>query len=133
MSNLVEKYYKSWIGSHPLLGNQNSVEKFYKFVKACLRYGKIFQNGRWLKHFLERDLAKKYYDPKYIEDQKRNIISLFEHLIDFQRTKFPDHLIEMKNPILVKQELRCLERINGEKVYSEEGVESIIKREFNKN
>jgi len=95
MTVRVKRYYRKWIdSSHPLFCS-NDVAKFYRFAKACARHGGVRHwNGHRLRYFLERDLPQKYSDPEYVEQQIRQAVSIFDHLMGYERTGWYDHDIE---------------------------------------
>ena len=132
MPQLIEKYYRAWINSSTLFSHPNDEQKFYQFVKACLRYGRKRRNGQWLKYFLEKDLKEKYVDD-YYEEQLQNAILLFDHFMEYERTKFPNHVLEMRNPYLVKQELVSIVKSDGTSYYSQEAIDKILIKYFGPN
>ncbi len=98
MSPLIKKYYDSWLVGPLLFSHPSEEEKFYKFVKACCRYGKRSDlSGKWLREHLRKDLPKVYADKKYIKQQIEKAISLFEKLKHFQQTRFPNYSLEKRN------------------------------------
>ena len=96
-------YYRNWIEtSHPLF-SPNDRPKFYRFTKACVRYGgQRYWNGQRLRQLLEYDLPNKYKDEEYIEQNIRQAVSIFDHLIEYVHTSWYDHDIEQ---ILLKKRL----------------------------
>ena len=122
MPPLIYKYYESWINSSTLLDDHSDRERFYRFAKACVRYGRTIRNGQWLRHFLERDLAKKFVK-EYTEYEIQRAVSLFDHLIDYHRVNFPDAVLEMRDPYLVEAELQRVMK-------SEEKIKGIMLKNF---
>lgn len=95
MPPLIKEYYDSWLVGPFLFSHPSEEEKFYKFVKACCRYGKNSKlSGQWLREHLKQDLPKIYKDKKYINQQIEKALSLFETLRHFQKTKFPNYSLE---------------------------------------
>ena len=129
MSPLIKKYYESWLNGPALFDHPNDEERFYRFTKACLRYGRKHLNGQWLRYFLRKDLLEKY-DDEYAEYQIQNAISLFDHLMDFSRVSFPDHVLEMRNPYLSAEGLRSILRRDRKPRYSEEEIHNILNNNF---
>ena len=95
ISKKIGLYYKKWIdSSHPLF-SPNDIPKFYRFTKTCVRYGgKRYWSGQRLRRLLEKDLPNKYQDEEYIEQIIREAVSIFDHLLDYERTKLYDYDIE---------------------------------------
>lgn len=129
MSPLIEKYYKAWIDGPTLFNHPNDEERFYRFVKACVRYGRKRRNGQWLRHFLEEDLRDKY-DAEYTEQQIQNAVSLFDHLVDYENVSFPDHVLEMRDPYEVEAQLERIQKNGGFPALSEEAVNRILEKNF---
>ena len=48
MSSLIRKYYESWLNGPTLFDHPNDEERFYRFTKACLKYGRKHYDGQWL-------------------------------------------------------------------------------------
>ena len=105
MPELIEKYYKGWINGPTLLEDRLDRDRLYRFVKACIRYSRRHIDTGWLRHFLKRDLAKRYSE-QYRDEIIMEILILFEHIINFNKTSFPDHIFEMRNPYAVYGDLR---------------------------
>jgi hypothetical protein len=138
MHELIAKYYRVCINGPTLLDHYLDRERFFRFVKACIRYSKHWNakqdmHGSWLRYFLERDLSARYNE-QHQDKIIHEIIVLFENILEFNKTTFPDHLIEMKDPIQVKWELQRYRRAdkNGkqEPYYSDEEIEKILKDNF---
>ena len=131
MSKLIEKYYKTWVNGPALLGDINDNERFYRFIKACIHYSKRNINEVWLRHFLERDV-KGEPGNKYSDKKIQEITILFQRILDFHATTFPDHVLEMTNPYLVSLQLHRLRGID--KPYlPEEEIEKRITDNFGAN
>jgi hypothetical protein len=87
----VRKYYQTWALSpttHPM-----DMEKFYKFVKACVRFAGHEDLGRKLDiTYLRAHLYDSFHD-KYTEEYydkfTHKIVVLFEHLRDYEDTTLP--------------------------------------------
>ena len=129
MPPLIKKYYKSWINGPTLFDHPNDRERFYRFSKACLRYGRIQRNGHWLRHFLKKDLSEKYD----LEDREfliQEAVSLFDHLMDFYRVNFPDFGLEKRNPYMVGEDLRRIQKVDGTLRYSEKEIHNILNKDF---
>ena len=141
MHELIEKYYKRWINSPTLIGHINDRERFYQFVKACVRYSKHWNakqdiHTSWLRHFLEEDLRERYNE-QYLDEIIHKIVSIFEHILEFSETSFPDHYVEMKNPILVHLTLRSWIHVDVDgtrkQYYTDEEIERIMAENFGPN
>ena len=127
MSPVIKKYYEHWIRSPKLLGPSDT-EKFYAFVKSVLRYSKKRRNGSWFRYFLERDLPKTGLG---YEERIPELVALFDHLVDFHHsTKFPDPLIEMRNPHLVKNILQMYKKEDGTRQFSDDEINKTLKKNF---
>jgi hypothetical protein len=129
MPLIIGKYYKTWVNTYPLFAERGA-PKFYRFVKACLRYGNKRRSGTWLRHFLEKDLPGKYRGQEYIEEKIQEAVSLFDHLIDYHYTCFPDAILENRNPVAVRAKLGSFRKEDGKPFYSDEELESILARKF---
>ena len=134
MPKLVEKYYSVWINGPALLGHPLDNGRFYKFVKACLRYSRKRVHEEWLRYFLERDLKERYTNEQYRDELISELMILFQHILDFNRVSFPDHVLEMRNPYLVKMELERYHYIdeNGSEksLHSDSQIERILADNF---
>ena len=133
MPELIEKYYKGWIKWPTLLQAHPDRERFYRFVKACIRYSRRNIDTGWLRYFLERDLAKRYSE-QYRDEIIAEILILFERILDFNKTSFPDHILEMKNPYAIYGVLRrygYVDKDGKEKpYYSDAKIEKILRDNF---
>ena len=130
MSPIIKKYYNRWINSPTLFG-PSDVDCFYRFVKACIRYGRIRRYGQWLRNFMEKYLPKKYKNREYIEKKIRQAVSLFDHFMFYHYdTTFPQPLLEMRQPFLVRTELQSIIKADGSQKYSEEEIDEILKNNF---
>ena len=133
MPPLIEKYYKRWINSPTLFGSSDVV-CFYRFVKACIRYGRIRRDGQWLRSYLEKDLPKKYENREYVEENIRKAVSLFDHFMwYYYYTTFPQPLLEMRQPFVVRTELQSILKADGSEKYSEEEIDGILGNNFGPN
>ena len=134
MSPLVTKYYNEWLSAYTLLGHPNDEEKFYRFVKACTTYCRRSKlSGHWLRHFLSRDLPTKYADPEYIEQQIQLAVSKFDTILDYDRVKFPDHVLEMRNPFSVMFAMQTLRKGDGSSLYSQKEINKALVDNFGPN
>jgi hypothetical protein len=134
MSKLIEKYYRRWINGAALLEHILDRERFYSFVKACIRYSRQDIHAGWLRYLLERDLPKRYNNKQYCDEIIQEIVILFEHLLDFNKTYFPDHVLEMRNPysVLLRLSMYRYTDKDGKKkpYYSDEEIEKILRDNF---
>ena len=87
----VRKYYQTWALSpttHPM-----DMEKFYKFVKACVRFAGHEDLGRKLDiSYLRLHLYDSFHDKyneEYYDEFTHKIVVLFEHLRDYENTTLP--------------------------------------------
>lgn len=131
MSPIVKKYYSAWILNSPtFLGHPLDEERFFRFIKSCIRYSRSRIDGQWLRGFLEVDLENQIPTLDSREHIIRKAVSVFDTIIDYEKTRFPDHEVEMKNPYLVKSQLQSWERRDGKRFYSEEKIQSILIKNF---
>lgn len=132
MSSLIEKYYLRWVNGPDLFSHPNDCNRFHQFVKACLRYSRRKGDlcGPWLRYFLDRDLRERIVDDQAREEVISEAAILFEHLIDFSNVSFPDHVLEMRNPYLVKLSLEGWVYPDGRPVYPQEKIETILAENF---
>lgn len=129
MSPLIRKYYQSWLNGPTLFDHPNDEERFYRFTKACLKYGRKHYDGQWLRYFLRQAPLEKYGDD-YREYLIKEAVSLFDRLMDFGRVSFPNHSVEMRNPHLVANQLRTILKRDRSPVYSEEEITNILDNNF---
>ena len=122
MPKLIEKYYRAWINGRTLLEDYADRERFYKFIKACRRYARQNIDVEWLRYFLERDICK-CYNEQYRDESIHKILVLFFHILEFNKTIFPDDIIEMKKPYLVYGSLRSYG-------YSDDETDKILRDTF---
>ena len=123
MSPLIKKYYTRWIKRPTLFGVGGDVECFYKFVKACIRYSRNDRkDGQWLRYFLEKDICSW--------DEIAKAVSLFDHLMDYHETGFPDPMVEMKNPYMVKSRLERYQNFDGTPKYTDKEIDEYLKNKF---
>lgn len=139
MHELIEKYYRAWVNGPTLLDHYLDRDRFFRFIKACIRYSRHWNAkqriyGGWLEYFLERDLPKRYNDKQRCEEIIQEIIILFENILAFSKARFPDHVLEMRDPYLVSLELgsfRYTDKDGKEKrAYSHEEIEEILIKNF---
>jgi len=122
MPKLIEKYYRAWINDRTLLEIYNDRERFYKFIKACRRYARQNIDVEWLHYFLERDICK-CNNKQYRDEIIHKILLLFFNILEFNKTVFPDYIIEMNNPYAVYFSLRSYK-------YSNDETENIMRDNF---
>lgn len=91
MSPRIVTYYRHWINSPTLFNHPCDRERFYKFVKACIRFSRKKLVGQWLRYFLEKDLPYKFKDKDFIETEIQKAVSLFHTLIEFSETPFSQY------------------------------------------
>ena len=134
MPKLIEKYYLVWVNGPTLLEHPLDRDRFFRFVKACIRYSRQELHEGWLRYFLERDLQKRYTNEQYREQLISEVVILFQHILDFNKVGFPDPVLEMRNPYLVKM---ALERYyytdrNGirKPAYPKDKIEKILTDNF---
>lgn len=130
MSPIVSRYYWNWLNGTKLSGDLSDEQRFYRFVKSCIRYCRSRVNGYWLRGYLEKDLPDKFYDAEYREQEIQKAVSLFDAIMDYENTSFPDHLVNMTNPTLVKMQLRSFETFDGKRLYTDENIQSILAKNF---
>ena len=134
MPKLIEKYYRMWANGPTLLEHPSDRDRFYGFVKACIRYSRRRLHGAWLRYFLERDFQKRGPDTEQIDQLISEVVILFEHILDFNKAEFPDHVLEMRNPYTVKLGLGSYLHDDGKggvrPRYSEKEIERILRDNF---
>lgn len=134
MSKLIEKYYLVWINGPTLLEHPLDRDRFFRFVKACIRYSRQELHEGWLRYFLERDLQKRYTNAQYREELITEAVILFQHILDFNKVTFPDPVLEMRNPYAVKLQLQRYYYTDKDgkrrPTYSEDEIEKILKDNF---
>lgn len=133
MSKLIEKYYLAWVNGPTLLEHPSDRDRFFSFVKACIRYSRQKVHETWLRYFLERDLPR-YADEQYREHLILEVIILFQAILDFNEVSFPDPILEMRAPYAVMLALKRYYRTdrNGNKkpAYSKDEIEKILTDNF---
>jgi len=134
MPKLIEKYYLAWVNGPTLLEHPSDRDKFFRFVKACMRYSRQKVHETWLRYFLERDLPKRYADEQYREGLILKVIILFQDILDFNKVSFPDPLLEMRSPYAVMGALKRFYRVdrngNERPAYSKDEIEKILTDNF---
>jgi hypothetical protein len=90
MSPLVGYYYRAWLDGPKLFENPDDERRFYRFVKACMKFCKNPKpTGRWFQHYVQKDLNKKFGDSEIASQYVRRAVSLFDHLRDYHLTGVP--------------------------------------------
>lgn len=130
MPELIRKYYLAWVNGPTLLEHPLDKDRFFRFVKACIRYSRQQRHGGWLRYFLENDLQKRYTNGQYSHEYVSEIIILFERLLDFNKVSFPEPVLEMRNPYEVKLRLQSYYFSNGRAVYTTDEIERILRDNF---
>jgi hypothetical protein len=130
MSPLIGKYYQAWVEGPTLFEHWSDCDRFYRFVKACARYGRKVRNGGWLREHLEQDLALKYTDRSCIERLIQNAATLFDSIMDYERVDFPLVVLEMREPYAVKLELHSYIKSDGTPRYTDEEIDSMLVEHF---
>ncbi len=134
MPKLIEKYYLVWVNGPTLLEHPLDKDRFFRFVKACIKYSRRALREGWLRYFLERDLQRRYANDKYREQLIVETVILFQNILDFNKVSFPDHILEMRNPCTVKMALECYYYTdkNGNKrpLHSRDEIEKILRDNF---
>ena len=132
MSRLVRRYYSVWLKGGTLLAHPEDARRFYCFVKACLRYSRLPVTRLWLRHFLERDLSRRYrrVDRNLWEDELESAVSLFYHLVTFAHTRFPCYWLHTDDPDSVWLTLRSARRQDGQPQYSKQEMEAMMVARF---
>jgi hypothetical protein len=131
MPPVIGRYYRAWINTPALLGHPGDEERFYKFVKACVHYGNKNKRrgGGWLRKYLQEDLVGKF-EQAYLESTIAEAESLFDHLLEYEKVRFPDPLVEMRQPLAVMAELSRWVREDGSRLQSDEEIEAFLTRNF---
>ena len=112
LDDIVNKYYRNRIDKPYILELQGLEEKsFYQFVKACIRYNRRHKKEKnikanHLRELLEHDL-EGLDSNKYIREYINNRVQDFAIILKYTSTIFPNHIVEMKDTILVKWELKA--------------------------
>jgi hypothetical protein len=99
LSPLVNCYLEAWIGNatwHTF--HHTDKTRFYRFVKAAIRYSRTSITGDDLKELLIQRFSGKF-NKTYLINRVEYFASLFDDLYDFAKAEFifPDELVEKKN------------------------------------
>lgn len=128
MTPLMRRYYDNWLNSPTLLESPRDADKFYLFVKACIRLARIPRSGSWLRHYLNDDLKGKY-SKEHTEFLINEAVSIFDHIIDFHRVVYPDHMVERRNPVFIKSIMRSVKKADGTRFYTDQDISTFIKED----
>ena len=134
MPKLIKRYYLAWVNGPTLLEHPLDRDRFFRFVKACIRYSRQEVHEAWLRYFLEKDLQKRYTNEQYREQLIIEVIILFQAILDFNKVSFPNPILEMRNPYSVMMALESYYYTdkNGNKrpAYSRDEIEKILTDNF---
>jgi hypothetical protein len=86
--------------------------------------------GGWLRKKLEKDLIEKIPDAEYREQIIIKAVSLFEHLVDFHHTTFPDVVLEMRHPYKVYLALKRRGNQDGAPLYTDKQIDELLAENF---
>ncbi len=139
-SPLVDQYFFNWIRK-PTWDTLHwcDQDRFYQFLKAHDRYSRnkeIIRLSRNIK------LAAKEFHPKLDEEHINEIVEIYIErariIRSYLQVKFPDHLVEMRNPIAVWGELHRIvkyDEATGEfhPLYTDKELEEILNKHFGEN
>ncbi len=125
----MRRYYDHWLATPTLLENPRDTDKFYQFVKACVRLARIPRSGAWLRPSLVRDLQGRYAE-EHLEWLISEAVCIFDHIADYERVTFPDPMVEMKNPVSVTIAMRSIRRADGTPFYTEQEISNFISEHF---
>lgn len=129
MTPLMRRYYEHWLATPSLLENPRDTDRFYQFVKACIKRARVSRSGAWLRPFLARDLRGRFAE-KHLAGLISKAVSIFDHIVEYERVTFPDPMVEMKNPVLVKIAMRSIKREDGTPFYTDQEITSLIRKRF---
>ncbi len=129
MTPIMRRYYDHWLATPTLLGNPRDIDKFYQFVKACVRHARIQRSGAWLRPFLVRDL-KGQYAQEHLEGLISRAVSIFDHIVEYERVTFPDPMVEMKNPVSVEIAMSMVTRADGTPFCTRQEIDAFIGKHF---
>ncbi|MBN2308251.1 MAG: hypothetical protein JXR94_04730 [Candidatus Hydrogenedentes bacterium] len=129
MTPLMHKYYTHWLNTETLLGNPRDADRFYQFVKACIRYGRKRRSGSWLRSFLETDLKGRFCDD-YLEQLISDAVSIFDHIAEYEDVVFPDPMVHLTNPPSVSAAMSLIKKPDGTRFYTDQEIEAFIQQHF---
>jgi hypothetical protein len=130
MTSLMRKYYEAWLNTPTVLGNPRDVDKFYQFAKACVQHGRTRRCGAWLRPFLESDLPKRFADKQHVQRLADEAACIFDHIMDYEQTPFPNPLVELRSRSQVENALRRVLKEDGSRFYSDEDIELFLENHF---
>ena len=135
-AKMIDRYFLSWIRPdtwdtyHPF-----DTERFYKFVKAIRRYARVNYGPKIRQNIIEA--ARKEHprlDEDYIKEMAESFSSIVHKILDYESTRFPDPMVEMRNPYAVRIHLRGVEKADRKGIlrpfYSEKQIEDILVKNF---
>jgi hypothetical protein len=99
LSPVVERYLQAWIGVESWHTNHgHDLSRFYRFVRAVMRYSKAPITGGDLRAILLKRFSSEF-NREYLAKVVDRYCSLFEDLYAFSKDKspFPDVVIEKLN------------------------------------
>ncbi len=130
MSAHIRKYYDKWVYSETLLDLPN-IGKFYNFIKVCVKHqGKKYWNGHRLRYFLEQDIPQRYDNEDYAEQMIRQAVSIFDHILSYERASGYDYWLEIKSPYEYKTALSNLRNAKNEPLYTDQQVEFEVSHKY---
>lgn len=129
MTPLMRRYYERWLNTPTLLENPHDEDKFYQFVKACIRYGHKSRSGSWLRGFLEKDIKGLFHED-HAQYLISKAVSIFDHIVEYENVAFPDPMVELRDPTSVRTAMRSATNANGERFYTDQEIQAFIEQRF---
>ena len=131
MTKRMEFYYKAWLNSETLIKTEIDLELCYKFLRSIIQLGRKPRSIDWLKKYLNNDISEIRFRNK--AKLIKNILTIYEHILGYHHTTFPDYLIEVTNPLMTQIELENVIDKNGNRLYSSEEINKILINNFGPN
>lgn len=128
MTPLMKKYYNRWINTPTLLGNPHDEDKYFQFIKACIKYGRMRRSGSWLRGFLEKDINR--FCGEYKQNLISRAVSIFDCIVEYENIEFPVPLVEQRDPASVSIAMSQLIRGDGTRFYTDQEIEAFIQQCF---
>jgi hypothetical protein len=113
----------------------SDLSKFYKFIKALKRYSRSNYRHR-IKSIIVSAVRSEHpsLSNEHINKMASEYTSIANHILDYEESPFPDHLLEMRNPHVVYLILGSIQKRDrhGELVpfYNERQINDILESNF---
>jgi len=97
-SPIVGRYFDAWINCDTwYTGHRNDEERFYKFVKAVLRYCKRRPSDTQVRQHIELKGRELISDDNDLQEKAHYYTTLYASILEFHDTLFPDVLTELRS------------------------------------